>query len=426
MTARTRRRKRLPAAVSREVRLLCVCQAVLSFGLGLAFPFFAIYLHRERGLPMTWVGVWLSAGVLATALSQGWGGTLSDRWGRRRVMVLSLWARAATVLVLAAAIHGGWPLQAIVGVHLLSSFVSHFFEPSARGWVADHSKPTERHRAYGLLRTATCAGFAVGPALGGLIADRSYYLLFAASAVVCAVSAAVASLVLKDSPSGRPQGQSDKPGEAEEGADPSFLKLCFFYALLSIAMAQLVVPLSLYATKFMGLRDSQMGLLLSLNGVLIVLFQIPAVNLFAGIRLTVAIAFGSFLYAAGYAGVGWAGGLTGLIFAVAVVTGGEILVPSAVQALAANMSPPRLRGKYLGLLGLSRQIGSAIGPLAGCAGLEFAASRGLAGHWLAISAVAAIAGVGFMLLGGRLLPDEEGLVEEGLESEAADNLRLGA
>jgi len=280
--------------VPREVRVLCACQAVLSFGLGLAFPFFAIYLHRERGLPMTWVGVWLSAGVLATALSQGWGGTLSDRWGRRRVMVLSLWGRAATVFVLAAAIRGGWSLGAIVGIHLLSSFVSHFFEPSARGWVADHSKPAERHRAYGLLRTAVCAGFAVGPVLGGLLADRSYYLLFAASAVVCAISAAAANLTLKNSPSGRPRGTVDKAREAEEGVDPTFLKLCFFYALLSVAMAQLVVPLSLYATKFVGLRDSQMGLLLSLNGILIVLFQIPAVNLFTGIRLTVAVAFGSF------------------------------------------------------------------------------------------------------------------------------------
>jgi len=412
--------------LSIEVKLLCACQAVLSFGLGLAFPFLAIYLHTERGLTMTWVGGWLSASVLITAFSQWLGGELSDRWGRSAVMVPSLWARAATALVIAYSIRENWGLAALFAVHLLSTFLSHFFEPAARGWIADNTTVRNRHQGFGLQRMATYGGFALGPAIGGLIADRSYFLIFALCAAVCGFCALGATVFLRGDDSKKSARGKQKHEVFEEAIDQNFLRLCFFYALLSVAMAQLVVPLSIYAVQFLGLRDSQVGLLLSLNGLLIVMFQLPTVRLLSGVRLTVGISLGALMYAVGYGWVGWTGGLLGLAGAVAVITAGEILVPSAVHALAANMSPERQRGRFLGVLGLSRQLGSALGPLAGCAGLDLAAALGLPGHWLAVSGVAAIAGLGFLGLSRRLLPDEEGLVEEALERGETDDIRMGA
>jgi MFS family permease len=403
--------------------MLCVCQAVLSFGLGLAFPFFAIYLQRERGLPMAAVGGWLSLSVLATGLSQGLGGELSDRLGRRRVMSMSLWSRAGTVLALAASIHGRWSTGSIVGLHIVSSFVANFFEPAARSWIADHTKIRERHHAYGLFRTATHGGFALGPALGGLLADRSYALIFLGSAIVCAVCAMTATAFLRDDSRVKSKERFDPTGILRVARDGRFLRLCLLNGLISVAMAQLVVPLSVYATRFIGLRDSQVGLLLSLNGLLIIVFQLPTTRILTGIPLTSALAFGSLMYAAGYAWVGAAGGMAGLAGAVAVITIGEVLVPAAVHALAANMSPPESRGRYLGFFGLSRQIGSAIGPVAGLSGMELAAGHGLHGHWLGISAISIASAVGFHALRGKLRPAEEGMVEFPLGGdEGADPL----
>ena len=398
--------------LSREVRVLSVCQAVLSFGLGLAFPFFAIYLHRVRGLPMTWVGGGLSLAVAATALSQGLGGELSDRFGRRRIMILALWGRAVTVLALAYTIYRDLPIPLIIGMQLVSNFVSHFFEPASRGWIADYAGIRDRHRAYGLLRIATFAGFAVGPALGGLMADRSYAILFAASGLVCILCALGATIFLRSERPPQADSEEELSDDIDYSVDWNFMTLCFFSSLLALAMAQFVVPLSLWATKFVGLKDSQMGLLLSLNGLLVVMFQIPAVNLLAGVRLTLAIGGGCIMYAVGYAGVGFAGGIAGLVIAVVLLSGAEILVPSALQALAANMSPESVRGRWIGILGLSRQFGSALGPVVGCAAMEYAAARGFAGHWFGVSIVAIAAGFGFLILGRRLLPEEEGLLEE--------------
>lgn len=399
-------------ALPGELRLLCACQAALSFGLGLAFPFFAIYLNRQRGLAMTAVGLALSASVLAAGLSQALGGMLSDRLGPRRVMVLALWARAASVSALAFAVQARVSPVAVIALHIASSLVSHFFEPSARGWIADHARSHERHRAYALLRMATYAGFAVGPALGGLLAGRSYAYAFAACAAVCAVCAVAVALLLPRA--GVVRSRDENPAALFEGTgiDPSYRFLCLNFALLAAAMAQFVVPLTIYATSDLGLADSQVGFLLSLNALFVVAAQVPSIRLFQGVRLTFVACCGALVYAVGFAGVGLARGLVGLACAVAVLSLGDILVPPAVQALAANMAPERVQGRYQGAFGLAHQLGSAVGPSAGLAALAFAKARGLPGHWFAVAAVAATAALGFLALGRRLLPDEEGLLEE--------------
>lgn len=408
----------------RAVIVLCACQAVLNFGLGLAFPFFAIYLNRQRGVPMGWTGAWLSVSVLATAFSQGLGGELSDRFGRRGVMVLALWGRAATVLGLALAVSRNWPVAALIALQVGSNFVAHFFEPASRGWIADHADLADRPQAYGWMRLATSGGFAVGPALGGLLADRSYAAVFAASAAVCAVCALAATLLLDKDAARVGADEFRLAGAWQASRDPRFMRLCAIYALLSVAMAQLVVPMSVYATRFLALSDSQVGLLLSFNGVLVILFQIPAMQWLSGVPLTSTLAAGSLAYVAGYALVGWARGFPQMALAVGVITIGEIVVPPAVAALAANLAPPRQRGRYLGFFGLSRQVGSALGPVAGCAGLDLAAARGYRGHWPLVCVVAAGAAFGFKGLADWVDPAENGMPDL-LVAAPEDDLHVG-
>jgi len=316
--------------------------------------------------------------------------------------------------VLAVAIHRGLPPLTIIGVHILSNLMSHAFEPASRGWIADHTTVAQRHRAYGVLRVASYVGFVAGPTLGGLIADRSYALVFAAAAIVCALCAVAATLALPGDSGGEHVESVRVSWVDAAGIDRSFLILCFYNALLSVVMAQLVVPMSLYATKYLGMPDSRVGLLLSLNAAFIVVCQIPTVHLFSGIRLTVAAGIGALCYAVGFGWMGFAGGMVGLALAVIIISVGEVLVPAAVQTLAANMSPEDSRGRYIGILGLSRQVGSAIGPTVGSAGLEWAMSNGLPGHWPGIAGLAVVSAIGFLMLGSRLLPDEEGLLEEGI------------
>lgn len=388
---------------------LCVCQCALVSGYALSFPFLAIYLHRERGVSMGWVGAALGASMLFGSLAQAFGGELSDIVGRKPVMRFALGLRAVTIGLLAYGIAERWPIGAILGVLYVSGFFGHFFEPASRGWVADQCGPGERARAYSLLRIAANAGWAVGPAIGGALAAGSYPLMFAVTAAVCGLCALIVTFGIRGAPGSRPEEAFTFGGTLKAGADARFLAVCTLSLLLGTVQSQLVVSLSIHGTKFVAITERQVGLLFSLNGVLVVLLQYGITRLLTGRRLTSALALGSLLYAAGYAWVGAAGGFAALLSAVAVVTLGEITVAPALQSLWANMAPAREKGRYVGFAGFARDVGFALGPLLGGLGLEYWSPRFPAGPWLAVAALGLATAAWFQGLARRLSPGEQGL-----------------
>lgn len=407
----------------RGLGVLLVTQTILVGGLALSFPFLAIYLHRDRGVAMGWVGAAISGMLLATSASQGLGGELSDLLGRKRVMVLAVWARALTVLVMAWAIHARWPLWALLPTHWVSSFLGHFYDPAARGWVADHYGTARRTEAYGKLRVAMNLGWAIGPAVGGALAERSYAGLFVATSAACAVCAMLVSWGLEGK-AGTRHGESFAFGAVlKAGRDPRFLRFCLWGSLIAMVMSQLVASLSVHATRFMDLTERQVGLLFSLNGAMVVLIQGMVSRFWAGRPITAALAAGCLFYAAGYVWVGLATSMAGLALAVMVVSFGEITVSPGIHALAANLAPEGLKGRYIGFSGLTSQVGTAMGPLFGGLGLQYWSPAWSAGPWLAVSGAAIVASAGFRRFRRELAAGEEGLVVEAEARAAQPNYK---
>ncbi|MBI5203147.1 MAG: MFS transporter, partial [Elusimicrobia bacterium] len=188
---------------ARGLLTLLLSQAILTSGIALSFPFFAIYLHRERGLPMGVVGALLGFNGLCGSVAQGLAGELSDLLGRRKVMLISLVLRSVTVALLAQAISASWSLWPLAAALCVTSFVGNFFDPAARGWVADRMGPGERQRGYGLLRIAVNLGWAVGPAVGGILAGTAFAPMLFATAGICLATAALVRLMLDDDAAAR-------------------------------------------------------------------------------------------------------------------------------------------------------------------------------------------------------------------------------
>ena len=392
-----------------RLRSLFICQAVLTSGLSLSFPFLALYLHRERGLGMGWVGAVLGLNVVFASVAQALGGELSDIAGRQRVMRDSLSLRAAAVGVLAYAVWRRWPFAPLVSLLFLSTLIGNFFEPAARGWVADHCPPSQRSRGYGLLRIAVNLGWVVGPAVGGTLAQSSYALLFAATAATCGLCSGLVAWTIDNVPGERGEERFAFSGVLQARKNPRFLRVCGLSLALGVVMAQLVVSLSIHATQFVGLTDAQVGWLFSLNGLIVVLIQVPATRWWSQFPLTTALAAGSLFYAAGYAWVGTAPTLVAMSAAIVVVTLGETTVAPALQSLWANLAPPREKGRYVGFAGLVFQMGHALGPLLGGLALQYLSPVHPSMPWLGVALVAAAAGGGFYAIGGRFSSSEQGL-----------------
>lgn len=380
-------------------------------GLTLSFPFLTLYLHQQRGLPMGWVGAAIAVALVATACGQAVGGELSDQWGCKRVMAAGLAGRGGFCALMGLAVLRDWPVPAMVGLHVGAAFLGNLYDPAVKSWIAQEHPAGDRVRAYGLLRMAANAAWAVGPALGGFMAGRSYGLMFGATAGMCLLALALLLWAVPPSPPARErEGGFDWRGLAAVSKDPRYLRLCLITTALGCSMAQLVSPLSVHATSHGGLSEAQLGLLFTINGGLVVLLQRPVTDLVLGRRLSSAAAAGCLFYAAGWPWIGFSAGWALLACGMAIVTMGEVTIAPTLNALAANLAPERSRGRYLGFHGLSYQLGQALGPLLGGLGQEHL--RWTPAPWVAAGAMAGACSFGFAALGRDLDADEQGLSKE--------------
>lgn len=391
---------------------LLLCQGVMVAGLALSFPFLTLYFHDKRGLPMGLVGLAVSGAVAAAAVGQALGGELADVWGCKRVMALALTTRAGFTALLAAGIAGEWPVAAIVALHVAASFSGNLYGPAVRAWIAHEHPAGERVRAYGALRVAQNAAWAVGPAIGGFMAGWSYPLMFAATAALSLVCVGLLLGLVPQAPAARSGERFAWSGSLAAARDPRCLELAVLSLLIACSAAQLVAPMSVHATAHGGLSETKVGFLFAVNGGLVVLFQQAATRAVSRFALTKAVAAGCLFYLAGWSWIGFARGWWPLAFGMAVVTVGEIVVSPSLEALAANLAPARLKGRYLGFQGLLQSLGQALGPLLGGLGHEHLTGRWTPAPWLAAGALAGAAGWGFRRLGRRIGKAEEGLILE--------------
>lgn len=117
--------------------LLTVIQAFTTAGFSISLPFLALYLHQERGLSMTLVGVMFLVAGLCSAVTHVLGGMLSDRLGRRRILLVATGTSILLYGGLAVLIGFSVPIWAIVVVYIMARSVATTTRPAILAMVAD-------------------------------------------------------------------------------------------------------------------------------------------------------------------------------------------------------------------------------------------------------------------------------------------------
>jgi len=419
------------ALFQRDRRLFHLTFGRLLAGMGFAvtIPFLSLYLHTERGVPMSAVGGLFFVSALTGALAQLLGGDWTDRYGRKRMLVLAQVGRGIVFLFLSVAVllHASplWFVLLVCG----SAFFGRLFDPPSGAMIADIAKGEERVEAYGVLRVGGNLGWAIGPALGGFLAALSYWSLFLVSAALMLLSAAFMAfkvqetaphLVRPDGPGMAPAvGSSGVPGPsfgpsgggrfrladaAVALGDRVFLRYCLTVLILFTVMGQLVSTLSIYVVDWAGRSKAELGLLYSLNGLIVVFLQFPATRLVGASRMTTQLVLGSLLYAVGYGMIGLGSGFALLFAGMVVVTLGEITSMPASMNLVAAFSDESMRGRYMGTYGLFNSFGWSVGPLVGGILLDLAKGKPVL-LWGCIGLVSILAAAGFWNLRRTLSRD---------------------
>jgi len=235
--------------------------------------------------------------------------------------------------------------------------------------------------------------------------------MFFVTAAVYAGCTVVVAISVKDAPgaaSGKFAAPSLRAGVSTL-KNVRFLRFCVFTLIMCAVMSQLVVSSSLYSKNYLGFSEAQIGLLFSVNGLMVVLAQYFITRALECRRITAGLAAGAMLYGAGYLAFGYSTVFYAAAAAIVVVTLGELAVSPGLQALGANMAPRGEKGRYLGVQGVFQQVGSSVGILVGSNAIGAISPMFQQGPWFIVAAAAVVASLGFSSLGRRLTPEQDGL-----------------
>ena len=250
------------------------------------------------------------------------------------------------------------------------------------------------------------------PCFGGFLALKAYPLMFSVTSAAYFMVFILILCCLKDSPHRRHESTLKFKEMVLALSDKRFAVFCFYSLLIYSVMSQLAISLSLYSIKYLGLAENHIGILFSINGIVVILFQYGAGKLLEKFRITLGMAFGCLLYCAGYTAIGFAGGFISAAAGMLVLSLGEVAVSPGMNALAANLAPPEYKGRYLGMQGFAQQIGCALGVILGTWGVQFLCPIWKPAPWCIVGGLALSAGFGFYGLRKFLTRQEDGLKHE--------------
>lgn len=389
--------------------------------------FLSMYLvsdmHVSAGVAGTIVSMYGFGGIFGCL----YGGALSDRFGRPAMIVIGNLGSAA-MLVLLAFIGNPW----IMAIALLAyGAISSMPTPAVAAYVSDVVPFRKQKRAYSLQTWAANFGFAIGPIIANQLVKISYALMFYAEAAVLVFATILMIVFFKEVGLGkRPRGEV-APARASQAAESaagnavehavkqtgesqrpqrfsvwrSYRRACADGALMSMVVLMFLYTLAYYqivsglpiSMTQIGLGTDEYSSLLTINGGLLCLLQIPAIGLFQRMSNTRVLVLGMSITAVGYAFQ--IGANSWVAFAIATVlwTLGELGTFPIAATTVANIAPKDVRGTYQGLYNLVWSLSNAFSPLVGGWILNAFGSRVL---WICCTVMFVIVAIGFYVTRG--------------------------
>lgn len=323
-------------------------------------PFFTPYLTRS-GFSAPQAGVAIGAYSLGGLAAQAVAGLLADRLGRRNTIALSMLGAGALTLAL-------WRAQTLALIYPLMFGVGCLGEihrPAGEALIADLVPSERRLVAFAMFRLALNVGWAAGLALGGFLAERSFDLLFVGDAITSLVFGLISLIALPHGTRSARRDEEDLPSARTAIlADRGFLLLLASALVGGAVYIQYVSSLPLHV-RDAGYGPAAYGVLQSLNGVIVVLIELPVIAWAQRHERFRVVALGQLLIGLGFASLLVADTIPLLVGIVVVWTLGEICAVTPATAIAADRSPQYARGRYQSALHAGWSTGFVLGSVLG-------------------------------------------------------------
>jgi len=307
-------------------------------------PFLLIYASQKSGLPLRTVASLVSINAATGLVASLLAGSLADRFGRKGIMNLSLTVNALAYLLM----RGAESYPEFAALMILTGLFSPLYQVGADAMLADLIPSEQRADAYAITRVVNNAAFAIGPAIGGFMAARSYDLAF------LGLFSGLMSYSLMLFFLGRETLRQGLAADSDAGytqvlRDGHYL---LFIALLSlglIAPSLLWILLSVYVKTHFGIPENLYGWIPTTNALMCVFLQYSATRWTRCLSDLNAIALGMLVYALGVGSVAWMRSFWGFWLSMVIMTFGELILVPRASKYVADLATEALRGRYMSL-----------------------------------------------------------------------------
>ncbi len=333
-------------------------------GSTLLFPFFSLYITQKFNVGMTQAGIVLGTFSAFGLIGSVIGGALTDKFGRKNLILFGLIFSALSTLSLGLVNEFAVLIPLAVVIGLLSNIAG----PAHQAMVADLLPEDKRQEGFGILRVVANMSWIIGPTIGGFIANRSYFMLFVLDAVFsCIVAVIVFSYIPETKPETTKEPESILKTFAGYGIvlrDYSYVAFLVVSMLMGIVYQQMYNTLSVYLRDNHGIKPQGYGFLLTVSGIIVILFQFQTTRVIKKYPAFIMMALGTFFYMMGFGMFGFVTVYWLFAAAIVIITIGEMVIMPTASALATNFAPEDMRGRYMAVFGLSWALPATIGPSA--------------------------------------------------------------
>ena len=379
--------------LSSESWMLAVVMLINRTG-SMVLPFLGVYMTSQLGFTLKETGIVLSFFGIGSVVGSWFGGMITDKIGEFKVQTFSLLFSVPLFLIIPM-------FTSQVGMAFIMftlSCISEAFRPANSVAITKYAKPENITRAFSLNRMAVNLGFSIGPALGGILSSISYDFLFYANAIGALLAAITYIAFFRK----RTYRNQQKPKSILElkplspYKDHKFILFCVLCLVFSVCFFQLLNTLTIFYKEEAQLSQEHIGYILGYSGIVIVLLEMLLVQIAEKkFTLQFTLFIGTFLCGISYAMLGFGTDLYYLLFAMTILSIGEIWALPFMATVTAKRSGANNKGAYMGLLGIAFSTSFIITPFLGTL---IAEQLGFSTLWIGTGIILTIAAIGFYYL----------------------------
>jgi predicted MFS family arabinose efflux permease len=381
--------------LSRDTWLLSTVMLVNRSGT-MVIPFMTIYLTQpSMGYSIGQAGIVMGL-FGAGAICGGFiGGRLTDKFGFHPVQLVAL--TGGGILFIVLGMMRSFSLICVFTFFL--SLVNDAFRPANSTAIAHYSKEENRTRSYSLNRLAINLGWAIGGALGGILASINYHLLFWVDGLTNIAAAILLRYFLTPSPenSFHAEKGAEQIAPASAFKDKVYLIFIFLTILFATCFYQSFTTLPVYYKQSLHMDEFYIGLLMALNGIIIVFIEMVLIFQLEGKKENLFyIRNGTVLIAIAFSMLNiFSSSTIIVVVSMILLTFGEILSMPFMNSFWISRTVSNNRGQYAGLYTIAWSTAQVIGPTAGAQVVEHYSFRVL---WWLIGSLCVVTALGFKLL----------------------------